>query len=178
MLHSCTPSTNKERILLSFESITGTIRLLIATIAFGMRVDCNGVYRMIHYGPSRNVEAYIQETGRAGRDGIQSAVYILYHGILLSHVDGHMRKFVKTRNCRRKELLKHFDWFGYQHDVPHLCCDKCAVLCHCGLQDCKVFATYTVQHSQSPSYFSVQQRQVNAEEKKGFRTILFSITSH
>ena len=39
MLHSCTPSTNKERILLSFKSITGPIRLLIATIAFGMGVD-------------------------------------------------------------------------------------------------------------------------------------------
>lgn len=33
MLHSCTPSTNKETILLSFKSITGTISLLIATIA-------------------------------------------------------------------------------------------------------------------------------------------------
>ena len=166
MLHSCTPSTNKERILFSLKSITGTVSLLIATIAFGMGVDCKGVYRVIHYGPSKNVEAYIQETGREGRDGIQSTVYILYHGILLSHIDGHMKEYVKTRNCRRKELLKHFDCFGYQHNVPHLCCDNCAALCQCGLQDCKVFATYPVQHSQSPSYFSAQQRQVNAEEKK------------
>jgi len=40
MLHSCTPSANKEKILHSFQSMTGTIRLLIATIAFGMGVDC------------------------------------------------------------------------------------------------------------------------------------------
>ena len=44
-------------------------------------------------------------------------MYILYHGILLSHVDVHMKEYVKTRNCRRKELLKHFNCFGYQHDV-------------------------------------------------------------
>lgn len=43
MLHSCTPPANKEKILLSFQSITGTIRLLIATIAFGMGVDWKGV---------------------------------------------------------------------------------------------------------------------------------------
>ena len=63
-------------------------------------MDCKGVYRVIHNGPSKNVEAYIQETGRGGRDGIQSTVYILYHGILLSHVDGHMKEYVKTRSCR------------------------------------------------------------------------------
>ena len=38
MLHSCTPSANKETILLSFQSINGTMRMLIATIAFGMGV--------------------------------------------------------------------------------------------------------------------------------------------
>lgn len=76
MRHFCTPSANKERILLSFQLITGTIRLLIATIAFGMGVDCKGVNRVIHYGvnrvihygPAKNVEFYIQETGKAGRD--------------------------------------------------------------------------------------------------------------
>ena len=107
MLHSCTPPANKEKILLSFQTITGTIRLLIATIAFGTGVDWKGVHRVIHCGPAKNVESYIQETGRAGRDGAQSAVYISYHGILLAHVDGHMKQYVKTNHCRRNELLKH-----------------------------------------------------------------------
>ncbi|EDO29588.1 predicted protein, partial [Nematostella vectensis] len=54
------------------------VRLLIATIAFGMGVDCKGVKRVIHYGPSKSVEAYIQETNRAGRDGSNSVAYLLY----------------------------------------------------------------------------------------------------
>lgn len=120
MLHSCTPPANKEKIRLSFQSLSGTIRLLIATIAFGMGIDCKGVHRVIHYGPAKNVESYIQETGRAGRDGTQSAVYILYHGILLVHVNGHMKQYVKTNHCRRKELLKHFECTTWQQEVPHL----------------------------------------------------------
>ena len=83
-----------------------------------------------------------------------------------------MKEYVKTHNCRQKELLKHFDYFGYQHDVPHLCCDNCAALCHCRLQDCKGFATYPVQRSESPSYLSVQQREVNAEETKDVQDCL------
>ncbi len=53
MLHSCTPAANKQNILESFQSENGTIRLLIATIAFGMGVDCRGVHRVIHFGPSK-----------------------------------------------------------------------------------------------------------------------------
>ena len=53
MLHSCTPSANKEKILLSFQSINGTFQLLIASIAFGMGEDCKGVHRVIHYGPAK-----------------------------------------------------------------------------------------------------------------------------
>ena len=53
------------------------LRVVIATIAFGMGLDCPNVRRIIHWGPSNDVEAYIQETGRAGRDG-ESAEALLY----------------------------------------------------------------------------------------------------
>ena len=69
MLHSCTSEANKHNILESILSDNGTIRLLIATTAFGIGVDCQGVHRVIHFGPSKNVESHFQETGRAGRDG-------------------------------------------------------------------------------------------------------------
>ena len=166
MLHSWTPPANKEKILLSFQSTTGTIRLLIATIAFGMGVDCKGVHRVIHYGPAKNVESYIQETGRAGRDGTQSAVYILYHGILLTHVEGHMKQYVKTHHCRRKELLKHFHATTWQHEVPHLCCDNCAVDCECDLPDCGTFARYPVSQAEVKNTASGKKRKVDTEQRK------------
>ena len=46
-----------------FQSLTGTICLLVATIAFAMGVDCKGVNKVIHYGPAKNVQAYIKERG-------------------------------------------------------------------------------------------------------------------
>jgi len=78
MLHSCSPMTNKENILESFKLDRGCIRILVATIAFGMGVDCKQVYRTVHFGPAKNVEAYMQESGRAGRDGKQSIAFLLY----------------------------------------------------------------------------------------------------
>lgn len=101
MLHSCTPEANKHNILESFQSDHGTICLLIAMEAFGMGVDCEGVHRVIHFGHSKNMDSYVQETGRAGRDGHQSVAYVLYHGVMLNH----MKPFIKTKECRRKTLL-------------------------------------------------------------------------
>ena len=63
----------------------GHIRVLIATIAFGMGVNCKNVQSIIHFGPSKNIECYVQESGRAGRNGSQSTCIVLYHGMLLSH---------------------------------------------------------------------------------------------
>ena len=73
-----------------------------------MGVDCKGVYRTVHFGPSKNTESYIQETGSAARDGKQSVAFLIYQGILLNHVDKDMKEYVKTKDCRRKTLLSNF----------------------------------------------------------------------
>ena len=86
MLHSCTPEENKDTIHKSFRNEISGIRVLVATIAFGMGVDCKGVYSVVHFGPSKNIESYVQESGRAGRDDKQSVAYIIYHGLLLNDV--------------------------------------------------------------------------------------------
>ena len=80
MLHSSSPANNKEHILESLQSETGCIRVLF-TIAFGMGVDCKQVHRTVHFGPAKNVGAYIHESGRAGRDRKQSIAYLLYQSV-------------------------------------------------------------------------------------------------
>ena len=75
MYHSCTDPEIKDHILLNF-SKPSHLRVVVATIAFGMGVDCPDVHQIVHIGAPNDVESYIQETGRAGRDGMQSVAIL------------------------------------------------------------------------------------------------------
>ena len=142
MLHSCTPSANKEEIIKSFREEHGVIRILVATIAFGMGVNCQAVSRVIHFGPSKNIESYAQETGRAGRDGSRAMAYLLYNGLLLNHVEQDIKSYIKNDVCRQKTILKHFEETSTTQPVLHLCCDYCAGKCECGSPDCGTLTAY------------------------------------
>ncbi len=63
----------------SFANPGSTLRLVIATNAFGMGVDCRDIRHIIHWGVPSDVEQYVQETGRAGRDRLQAEA-ILHRG--------------------------------------------------------------------------------------------------
>ena len=109
MMHSQTPINVKEHVLDQFSQQSGHLRALIATIAYGMGVNCRGVKRVIHFGPSKSVQSYIQESGRCGRQGEESYAIILYNSITIRTADEFMKEYINgSYPCRRKELLKHF----------------------------------------------------------------------
>ncbi len=57
------------------------LRVVIATIAFGMGIDCHDIRQVIHYGSPSDIESNIQQTGRAGRDSLPAlAVLIMKPG--------------------------------------------------------------------------------------------------
>ncbi len=66
---SCTDQEVKDNIINLF-SKTSNLRVVVATGAFGMGIDCLNVCQVIHYGFPSDVESYVQETGHAGRDGL------------------------------------------------------------------------------------------------------------
>ena len=81
MFHSCTESTVKEHIMSSFtySDPRTHLKIVVATIAFGMGIEHPNVRHVIHFGPASCVESYVQETGRAGCDGLLSTATLFHH---------------------------------------------------------------------------------------------------
>lgn len=135
MFTACTRPAVKENILKSFCEPDGTLRIVVATIAFGMGIDCPNVRIVIHWGPSSDIEMYLQETGRAGRDGLPSLA-LLYTVDLDTHTtDQSIKDYYNNKvQCRRLLLLKPFtetEDMNLTIEPLCQCCDVCEAICTC-----------------------------------------------
>uniref|UniRef100_A0A7M5VDP9 DNA 3'-5' helicase n=2 Tax=Clytia hemisphaerica TaxID=252671 RepID=A0A7M5VDP9_9CNID len=134
MFHRTTRPEIKERIIKAFQDPDGMVRILIATIAFGMGIDCKNLHRIIHFGVPSDLDSYFQESGRAGRDGAQcSALLLLYPRCITRYVKKDIRDYVtNTQRCRREIFLEVYDSKPSTIQPKHTCCDFCHQKCECG----------------------------------------------
>lgn len=132
MFTSGTHSKVKEIILSSFQSTAAPLRIVIATIAFGLGIDCPDVRKIIHLGPPNDIEDYIQQIGRAGRDKLPS-VALLLHGVnLMRNSSKTMINYCTNSNlCRRNFLFSEFDSYVINNNNGCNCCDMCEIVCTC-----------------------------------------------
>lgn len=134
MYTKCTEASVKESIVTSFSEVDSNLRVVVATIAFGMGLDCPNVSHIIHWGPSSTIEDYVQEVGRAGRTAsMQAHATLYYHKSDQQYTSAKMMEYCKNRSeCRRELLFRDFDEYN-RSDVPNgcLCCDVCANKCTC-----------------------------------------------
>jgi ATP-dependent DNA helicase RecQ len=117
------------------------VKIIVATIAFGMGIDKSNVRFVVHLDLPKNIESYYQETGRAGRDGLQSEALLFFSwGDInklkgFAEVEGNqsqteimlkklnlMGQFGDLKTCRRKFLLNYFS-----EEMTEDCgnCDNC-----------------------------------------------------
>ena len=135
MYMSCTEESVKEEIVKSFTKET-TLRIVITTVAFGMGVHCVGVREVIHLGLPDDLESYVQETARGGRDGQPAlALLLLKPGSKRNSARSMVDYSENTTKCRRDVLLHDFDSYVHKDMGKCLCCDVCVKSCTCGTCD-------------------------------------------
>ncbi len=135
--------SDTERSAHQKQFIRDNVKIMVATLAFGMGINKPNVRFVIHYDMPKSLEEYYQEIGRAGRDGLASHALLLYSPADSRKIryffdesadSDNAERLLQTmigyacaRTCRRRYLLSYFgETYPAEHSRDAACCDVCA----------------------------------------------------
>ena len=161
MYHHNTLKKHQEMVMNSLFSPDGVCRVVFASTALGMGINVRDIRNVVHYGPPRQMDDFIEEMGRAGRDMLPSNAIVLYTGIHLRKCDKVIKDYAKSGSCcLRKMMLKGFveSPVDFTRHNTHACCVVCHRKCKCGGATCAVpvfdvssnYVTAMAQHKTRP----------------------------
>lgn len=121
---------------------TGKVKIMVATIAYGMGIDIADIRYVVHLDLPKDIEGYYQETGRAGRDGLKSTCCLLFsradkmdirkfidqiqnpilHAVATKKMES-VVSYAEDDKCRRASIL---EYFGEKYGLDNCgTCDVC-----------------------------------------------------
>ncbi|MGY6090807.1 DNA helicase RecQ [Avibacterium paragallinarum] len=137
--HAGMEASQREQVQREFQR--ENVQVVVATVAFGMGINKSNVRFVAHFDLPRSIEAYYQETGRAGRDDLAAEAVLFYEPadyawlqkMLLEKPESPQRQieqhkleaigeFAESQTCRRLVLL---NYFGEHRQAPCKNCDIC-----------------------------------------------------
>ncbi|MEE6032632.1 DNA helicase RecQ [Avibacterium paragallinarum] len=137
--HAGMEASQREQVQRAFQR--DNVQVVVATVAFGMGINKSNVRFVAHFDLPRSIEAYYQETGRAGRDDLPAEAVLFYEPadyawlqkMLLEKPESPQRQieqhkleaigeFAESQTCRRLVLL---NYFGEHRQEPCKNCDIC-----------------------------------------------------
>ena len=130
MYHSQSPPSVKRAVSSSLSDPNGVIRRVFATQSLSMGINCPNVREVVHFGPPKSLEVYVQEIGRAGRDKLASRATVLFCNQQLQEritpkAVIHLCKNPASQ-CLRKIVMNYFSAKCCDVD-PVNCCLVCAL---------------------------------------------------
>ena len=150
--HAQYPEHERQRMVDELVQGKSKLKIIFATIAFGIGLDISNIRQVIHIGVPYTMEEYFQEAGRAGRDGLPAKAHIFFNSHDISkgrkHFSDVMQNYVQDKRCKREIILNYFGFNAPTRSGPlHECCDFHQNVCDC--DDCVISSVSTIFEERS-----------------------------